>query len=121
MILQDVIEHLQLRVLTSSTNLSHVHVYQGYVSDMLSCVVAGAPNGCVWVTLLAHSNIVAVATLLDIPAIIITEGAQPDETTLERANEKEIALLSTRSPSFEVVGRLWHMGIRANDRISDLI
>ena len=121
MILQDVIEHLQLRVLTSSTNFSHVHVYQGYVSDMLSCVVAGAPNGCVWVTLLAHSNIVAVATLLEIPAIIITEGAQPDETTLAQANEKEIALLSTLSPSFEVVGRLWQMGIRANDRISDLI
>ena len=121
MILQDVIERMQLKVLTNSSDLNHVHIYQGYVSDMLSCVVAGAPNGCVWVTLLAHSNIVAVATLLEIPAIIITEGAQPDETTLAQANEKEIALLSTLSTSFEVVGRLWQMGIRANDRISDLI
>ncbi len=94
MILQDVIERMQLKVLTNSADFNHVHIYQGYVSDMLSCVVAGAPNGCVWVTLLAHSNIVAVATLLDIPAIIITEGAQPDETTLERANEKGNLLCS---------------------------
>ncbi|HAE86213.1 MAG TPA: serine kinase [Anaerolineaceae bacterium] len=121
MILQDVIERLQLRVLTNATAFNQVHIYQGYVSDMLSCVVAGAPNGCVWVTLLAHSNIVAVATLLEIPAIIITEGAQPDETTLARANEMQIALLSTPLPSFEVVGRLWQMGIRANNRMSEFL
>jgi len=121
MILQDAVQRLQLKVLTNSSDFNHVHIYQGYVSDMLSCVVAGAPNGCVWVTLLAHSNIVAVATLLEIPAIIITEGAQPDETTVARANEKEIALLSTPLPSFEVVGQLWQMGIRANERLSDLL
>ena len=44
MILQDVIERMQLKVLTNSSDLNHVHIYQDYVSDMLSCVVAGAPN-----------------------------------------------------------------------------
>ncbi len=115
MILQDIIDRLQLKVLTNPISLRDCEVSQGYISDMLSCVVAGAPNGCLWVTLLAHNNIIAVASLLDIPAIIITENAQPDQATLGLANEKGVDLLSTPKPSFEIVGQLWEMGIRGSD------
>lgn len=115
MILQDIVDRLQLKVLTNPIPLRECEVSQGYISDMLSCVVAGAPNGCLWVTLLAHTNIIAVASLLDIPAIIITENAQPDQTTLGLANEKGVDLLSTPKPSFEIVGRLWEMGIRGSN------
>jgi hypothetical protein len=118
MILQDVINRLQLKVLTPSDSLNDIRVYKGYNSDMLSCVVAGAPNGCLWVTLLAHSNIIAVAALLDIPAIIITENAQPDPATVALAKGKNVVLLSTPLPSFEIVGRLWQMGIRGNDGVN---
>ena len=75
--------------------------------------MAGAANQGIWVTLQAHLNIVAVAALLDLSAVIITESATPDEATIAKANEEGITLLSTQASSFEVVGKLWEMGIRA--------
>jgi predicted transcriptional regulator len=57
----------------------------------------------IWVTLQAHTNIVAVAALLELAAIIITEGASPDQITIDKANEEGITLLSSKEHSFAVV------------------
>jgi hypothetical protein len=112
MTLQDVIDQLSLKVLTQPANFSQVTPTCGYTSDLLSCVMAGAKKGALWVTLQAHLNIVAVAALLDMSAVIITEGAQPEATTVNKANEEGIILLATDKQSFEIVGRLWEMGLR---------
>jgi len=73
--------------------------------------MVGAKEHGVWVTLQAHANIVGVAALLDLSAVIITEGAMPDRNTILKANEENIILLSTDKPSFYVVGKLWEMGL----------
>ena len=57
-------------------------------------------------------NIVAVAAMLDVAAVIITENAQPDEATLAKANEQGIILLSTPKPSYEICGSLWELNLR---------
>jgi hypothetical protein len=110
--LQDIIKTLDLTVLTQPQDFSNLVPQGGYASDLLSCVMAGACHQGVWVTLQAHGNIVAVAALLDLAAIIITEDAMPEETTIARANAEGIALLCTSQPSFAVVGRLWELGLR---------
>src|SRR5512141_1362182 len=112
MTLQDVIDQLDLTVLTRSGDFSAITLTGGYTSDLLSCVMAGAKKGALWVTLQAHLNIVAVAALLEMSAVIITEGAQPDAATLAKANEEGVVLLTTGKSSFEVVGRLWELGLR---------
>ena len=112
MTLQDVIDQLNLTVLTQSGTFSEVIPTSGYTSDLLSCVMAGARKGAVWVTLQAHLNIVAVGALLEMSAVIITEGAQPEAATINKANEEGITLLATDRQSFEVVGCLWEMGLR---------
>src|SRR3974377_147720 len=112
MTLQDVIDQLNLTVLTQPGDFAAVTPAGGYTSDLLSCVMAGAKKGAVWVTLQAHLNIVAVAALLEMSAVIITEGAQPEAATVDKANEEGITLLATDKQSFEVAGRLWEMGLR---------
>ncbi len=112
MTLQDIIQQLDLAVLTQKTDFSTITPAAGYASDLLSCVMAGARRKAVWVTLQAHANIVAVAALLDLSAVIITEGAMPDSSTIAKANEEGVVLLSTQKPTFLVVGRLWEMGLR---------
>ena len=112
MTLQDVIDQLSLTVVTQPRDFSDVTPASGYTSDLLSCVMAGAKKGAVWVTLQAHLNIVAVAALLEMSAVIITEGAQPEAATVDKANEEGITLLATDKQSFEVAGRLWEMGLR---------
>jgi predicted transcriptional regulator len=56
---------------------------------------------------------VAVAALLELSAVIITEGAMPDAGTIEKANQEGIVLLSSELSNFEIVGRLWELGLRA--------
>ncbi|MCE1253157.1 MAG: hypothetical protein LWX83_06355 [Anaerolineae bacterium] len=110
--LQKIIDALNLKVLTKNIDFSEVSPTTGYASDLLSCVMAGAAHGSLWVTLQAHTNIVAVAALLELSAIIITDGATPDDATIQKANEENITLLSAKENTFFVVGKLWEMGIR---------
>jgi hypothetical protein len=109
--LQQIIDNLNLSVLTDSRDFSSIKPDGGYTSDLLSCVMAGAKGNYLWITLQAHLNIVAVAALLEVAAIIITENAQPDPATIAKANEQGVILLSTPKPTYEIDGRLWEMGI----------
>lgn len=110
--IQEIITLLNLSVITTPKDFSSIVPSCGYTSDLLSCVMAGAPHEAVWVTLQAHSNIVAVATLLEISAIIITEGAMPDQATITKADEEGVVLLGTDKPTYYVVGKLWEAGLR---------
>lgn len=110
--LQDIIDQLELRVLTEKRDFTQMTPNTGYASDLLSCVMAGAQKKSIWVTLQAHANIVAVAALLELSAVIITEGALPDPASIAKANEEDVCLFSTPKPTYEVVGKLWEMGIR---------
>ena len=110
--LQEIITALNLEVLTKKMDFQSITPSCGYSSDLLSCVMAGAAHKSLWVTLQAHSNIVAVATLLELSAIIITEDAKPDQETINKANEEGIVLLSTDKATFCIAGKLWEMGFR---------
>jgi hypothetical protein len=113
MTLEQIIRDLDLKVLTTPGDFSKIEPSGGYASDLLSCVMSGAPHHGIWVTLQAHINIVAVAALLELSAVIITEGAEPDEMTVAKANEENIVLLSSSHNTFHIVGRLWDSGFRA--------
>ena len=116
MTLDEIIQQLNLKVLTEPKDFSAVKVKSGYCSDLLSCVMTGAEVGSVWITLMAHSNIVAVAALLDLAAIIITEDAQPEENTINQANEKGVMMLSSPHPNFHIIGQLWELGLQASQQ-----
>lgn len=109
--LQQIIDRLNLTVVTDPRDFTGIHPEGGYSADLLSCVMAGAKSNYLWITLQAHLNIVAVAALLDVAAIIITENAKPDAATISKANGQGIILLSTSKPTFEINGKLWEMGI----------
>lgn len=112
--LDKIIQELNLTLLTDPKSFSDVVPSTGYTSDLLSCVMTGATHEGIWITLQCHANIVAVAALLELSAVIITEGAMPEPGTITKANQEEVVLLSTDKPSFYVAGRLWEMGMRSN-------
>lgn len=105
-------QELGLTLLTKADDFESIFPTAGYTSDLLSCVMASAPKQGLWVTLQAHTNIVAVAALLDLAAVIITEDAMPEPSTVQKANEEGVVLFATPKPSFYVVGKLWEMGLR---------
>jgi hypothetical protein len=86
-------------------------VQTGYSSDLLSDVLANSIEGDLWVTRQTHLNIVAIAVMRDLSGILLANGAEPDPDTLEKAAEKMVPIFRTTLPTFEVVGRLYQLGV----------
>ncbi len=110
--LTEIIEQLHLSVLTD-VDVSEQEVNGGYVSDMLSDVLANASPGDVWVTVQKHPNIIAIASMRDVTAIILVKGRQPAEEALEQANTQKLPVLGSDMNAFEIVGKLYQLGIRS--------
>ena len=111
--LADVVRELELEVL-AGPDLER-EVTGGYVSDLLSVVMARAKAGQLWITLQGHQNIVAVAVLLELAGVIVAGGIEPDQETREKAEEEGINLFTTSLPVVEVAGRLYRLGARGID------
>lgn len=104
----DIIEALDLKVVSGHGGLIN-YVTGGYVSDLLSDVIGNAGEGDVWITLQTHNNIIAVASLKDISAIIIVKNGMPEEETVKKSNEENIPLLSTDKDTFTIAGQLYDL------------
>ncbi|HUT15900.1 MAG TPA: DRTGG domain-containing protein [Anaerolineae bacterium] len=112
--MSEIVSRLSLSVQTADDRLD-VEVTGGYASDLLSCVMGKARKGNVWVTLQSHPNIVAVAVLVELAGVIITEGMSPDPATLQKAAAEGVPILTTAHTTFAVVGQLAQLGIQAEE------
>ncbi len=110
MTLFDLVKSFGLKIETGKDRL-HEGITGGYASDLLSDVIAHSRKGNVWITMQTHPNIVAVATMKELVGIILTGGREPDAETIQKAEEERIALLVSPLFTFELVGRLYQMGI----------
>lgn len=104
----DIIQPLDLKVLAGQNGLSN-EIKGGYVSDLLSDVMGNAKEGEIWITLQTHQNIIAVASLKDIAAIIIVKGAEAETDTIEKSNIENVPLLVTEVDTFTITGRLYEL------------
>jgi hypothetical protein len=105
-----VVEKLSLEVCVGSERLNK-EITGGYACDLLSYVMARAKEGNIWITIQSHMNIVAVAGLINLAGIIVTEGNRPDAPTLEKADAEGVPILLTSLTTYEVVGQLHALGI----------
>jgi hypothetical protein len=111
--LKEIAEKLSLEVV-SSEGFADRPVIGGYAGDLLSCAMKGAKKDYLWVTLQAHLNVVAVASLLNLAGVIITEGNRPDPETVSRAEKEGVILLVTPKTTFTVVGNLTLLGVKGD-------
>ncbi len=87
-------------------------ITRGYASDLLSDVLAHAPEGGLLVTLQVHLNVIAVASHAELAAVVFTSGRKPEADVVEKAAAEGLHLFSTAADTFEVVGRLYAMGVK---------
>ena len=88
---------------------SDCEIEAGYCSDLMSNVMAHAVSNCVWITIQAHKNSIAVALIKDIRAIIFTNDVQVEPEVIEKAKEEKINLLRTEKDSFTICGEIYGM------------
>ena len=108
--LREIVAKLPLALRAGADGLD-AEVTGGYAADLLSCAMAGAHRGNIWVTLQGHLNVIAIATLNELSAIIVTEDKPVASDTLARADAEGGPVLSTSLSTFEGVGRLWELGV----------
>jgi hypothetical protein len=84
-----------------------VNLRGAYTSDLLSDVMANAKDGGALITIQAHKNTVAVATLVNITAIIVCNNRPVPDDMLSSAKEESIAILLTKENQFTVSGKLY--------------
>jgi hypothetical protein len=103
---------LALQCLTPEVKPATTEITAGYVSDLLSDVLANAPKGGVLVTVQVHLNVIAVAVHAELAGVIFALDRVPDENVRAKAVEEGIPLYTTQTPAFDVVGRLYEFGLR---------
>lgn len=105
---KDIVQALELKVYSGEEGLDR-EVSGAYVSDLLSDVMGHADAGQLWITLQTHKNVMAIASLKDLAAVILVAGHKPAENTVEQSNEEGIPILGTLLSNFEISGRLYEL------------
>lgn len=108
MTVKELIGAISLEALTDDINLE-ARIEAGYVSDLLSDVIANAPENSAWVTVQRHVNILGVAKLKNIVAIITPRSLAVETGVIERAKAEGVALLRSGLSAFEVTGKLYDL------------
>jgi predicted transcriptional regulator len=109
--LKQIVDELGLEVRCATSGLD-VEVSGGYASDLLSDVLANAAKDNVWITMQIHQNIIGVASIKELAGIIIVNGREAEEETMKKAEQENIPIMSTKLSTFEIVGRLYKLGVR---------
>ena len=105
---KDIITVLDLKVFGGSQGLDR-EITGGYTSDLLSDVMGHAESGRIWITLQTHKNVIAIASLKDLAAVILIKGNDPDADMLEQAKEEGIPVLGSNEEAFEITGKLFNL------------
>jgi hypothetical protein len=110
MTVNDLVKRFGLKVVAGDKGLDR-QIEDGYCGDLLSEIMGKAPEGCVWLTIQGHQNIVAVAVLRDMAAIIVAGGQKPDDETRQKADQEGIPILLWPDSSYQLAGSLYSIGI----------
>ena len=111
--LADLVNKLGLEVRSARGSLGNP-VTGGYASDLLSDVIANGSEGDLWITLQIHLNIVAVASMKGLAGIVLVNGREPQEDTVEKAESETIPIMVSKLPAFELIGRLYRLGVHSS-------
>ncbi len=104
----EIVKTLNLEVYSGCKGLDK-EIEGGYTSDLLSDVMGHADSGNVWITLQTHKNVIAIASLKEIAAVVLVKGYKPEADTMAQSNEEGIPILGTDMEAFEITGLLFNM------------
>lgn len=108
MTVQELVDTLGLTVFCGKENLNR-EIKGGYTSDLLSDVMGHAKEGMIWITLQTHKNVLAIASLKELSAILLVKDSKPEDDMLEQAIEEGLPVLGTSDQTFETTGKVYQL------------
>ncbi|MDR2017278.1 MAG: hypothetical protein LBQ00_00055 [Syntrophobacterales bacterium] len=107
MVVGDLVTKFNFENLTGNINLDK-EIESGYTSDLLSDVIANVRSNAVWVTVQRHINILGVAKLKDVCAVIIPRNLTVENAVIEKAKTEGVAILRDSRSAFDISGVLYN-------------
>ena len=107
---KEVKEILNADVIVGEDKLD-IEVKTAFGADLMSDVLAFAKAGSLLLTGLTNTQVVRIANVLDIAAIILVRGKKPPAEAISLAKDLQIPILTTKYILFETAGRLYAKGI----------
>lgn len=109
--LESILQFDDVREVTDRNLQKDIEVNGVYIGDLLSVVMGKAKEGQIWLTIQTHLNIIAVASLLEMSAIIVVEGMKTEEATIKKANEIGIPIFETNMSAYDFAKLLAEEGL----------
>jgi len=100
MTVHDICEKLNLEVVAQGDMSRNIEGC--YCSDLLSHCMSNIVKDNLWVTVQVNLNIVAIAVLTDLSAIIISQDMNVDSSVINKAKEENVTILKSTMPSYEL-------------------
>lgn len=97
---QDFVDVAGLEVLALPS--PDLEISGGYVGDLLSWVMGRADADQVWITIMTNINILAVASLSGVSAVVVAENAEITNDVISKAQEQGINLLRSTKSAFDI-------------------
>lgn len=108
MTVNDIINSNIGKVIHAANNLDRI-IEKPFCCDLLSLAMSKASSTCAWITVMGNVNTLAVASLTDLPMIILCEGVTFDEAALIRAREVDISIIYTDLSIFEAALKVYNL------------
>lgn len=83
----------------------------GCCGDLLSRIMGKGPQGSAWITVQAHRNVIAVASLREFACVIFADGVQPDEELINLARQEHVTLVVSSLPVYETAKAMAAAGV----------
>ena len=113
MTIRDLVNYLDATVLQGEEFLDQP-VQSACGSDLMRDVLAFVKDKTVLITGLTNTHVIRTAEMLDITCIVFSRGKIPGEDILEMAQEREIAVLTTKHTTYVTCGILYSKGLPGN-------
>ena len=108
--LREVRDVLDAEVLTGE-ELLDAEVHSACGSDLMSDVLAYVHNQSLLLTGLNSPQVIRTAEMMDMCCVIFVRGKRPDDTILQLALDRGLAVLATDKRMYQACGLLYSAGL----------
>ncbi len=98
----EIAEKLGFELLVDGENKNR-EVGSLYACDLLSWVISKAKDEHLWFTVMGNVNTIAVASLTDVCAVVLTDNSALDEDAKKKAEQNEIVIYRTSTDTANII------------------
>lgn len=103
----EILDKIEGKILTAKNKDAY---FEGvYAGDLLSHVMAHAKENNLFLTIMSNLNTIAVASLLDMPVIVLAENVKPTEEMINKADDENIIIISSKYNVVDIIRKIYEI------------